>query len=135
MGIFQKIKELLTDFLYKWGIGAQTTAEKDKADVPDDPEPEGVNGRLEAAASLMKQDDLAVLTVHHDFSDIPSWVEWDLHSRRISIAQMGGALAELDILIPLSEKPDMEKIRRLALVTGSGPDKMAHYVTFLIREG
>jgi hypothetical protein len=135
MGFAAKLKSLLTGLLYKLGIwkesgdSAQPSPRPEAHDIP-----AGTHGRLEADAVILSEDNRIVLSVGHDFEDVPSWVEWDMKTGRLSVAQMGGALAELKLQLPLFYKERMKNVKRLALVTGSGPEKMMHYIAFIMRE-
>jgi hypothetical protein len=135
MGFIDQLKNLLTGLLYKLGIwkdsgGAGFTPPRPGShDVP-----AGTHGRLEADAVILSEDDRVVLSIGHDFADVPSWVEWDMKTGRLSVAQMGGAFAELRLQLPLFYKERMKNVKRLALVTGSGQEKTMHYIAFIMRE-
>jgi hypothetical protein len=133
MGFLHYVKRLLTGLLYKLGWESARTKALD-AQQPEDSAPEGTQGRIDAEAALLLEDDRAVLSVGFDFADVPSWVEWDLRSGRLSVAQMGGALAELSLDLPRSARDSLRSLKRLALVTGNGPDKLMHYIAFIVRE-
>ncbi len=95
--------------------------------------PEGINGKLDSPAVLLFEGGQAVLSVGYEFDDVPSWVEWDAHTRKISIAQMGGAMAELGIYIPEGLEQALNDVRNLLLITDKGGRKLIHYIAFLIR--
>lgn len=135
MGFGAKLKSLLTGLLYKLGIW------KESARVPHEPVkaeqivvPVGTHGRLDADAVILSEGDRVVLSIGYDFADVPSWVEWDMSNGRLSVAQMGGAVAELRLELPLFYKERMKDVKRVALVTGRAPAKMMHYVAFIMRE-
>ena len=135
MAFADKLKSLLTGLLYKLGIWKESAGVGETASPAEiHPAPAGTHGRLEADAVILSEDDRIVLSIGHDFEDVPSWVEWDMKTGRLSVAQMGGALAELKLQLPLFYKERMKNVKRLALVTGSGPEKMMHYVAFIMRE-
>jgi hypothetical protein len=134
MGFGAKLKSLLTAFLYKLGIWKESERIPHGSDRPDNVIPTGSHGRLEADAVILSEGDRVVLSIGHDFADVPSWVEWDMRTGRLSVAQMGGALAELRLELPLFYKERMKNVKRLALVTGQGHEKMMHYVAFIMRE-
>ena len=135
MGLAAKLKSFLTGLLYKLGIWKES-GESDRASPRPDAHdiPAGTHGRLEADAVILSEEDRIVLSVGHDFEDVPSWVEWDMKTGRLSVAQMGGALAELRLQLPLFYKERMKNVKRLALVTGSGHEKTMHYIAFIMRE-
>ncbi len=135
MGFGAKLKSLLTAFLYKLGIWKESERIPHGSAGPDNfVPPAGSHGRLEADAVILSEGDRVVLSIGHDFADVPSWVEWDMRTGRLSVAQMGGALAELKLELPLFYKERMKNVKRLALVTGHGHEKMMHYVAFIMRE-
>ena len=95
--------------------------------------PEGTHGTLDSGAAFIIEDDKAVLTIEHDFEDVPSWIEWDKDKNEISIVQMGGAVATIDIHLPFANDNTLKSIKRIAFVSGTGPKKMLHYLTFISR--
>jgi len=134
MAFADKLKSLLTGLLYKLGIWKESAGVAQNPQAEVHPAPAGTHGRLEADAVILSEDDRIVLSIGHDFEDVPSWVEWDMKTGRLSVAQMGGALAELKLQLPLFYKERMKNVKRLALVTGQGHEKMMHYVAFIMRE-
>lgn len=104
-------------------------------------EDEGFHGPLGADALLLREDDRIVLSVDFFFSDIPSWLEWDVGTGKLGIVQMGGAIAELKLDIPETHVIDFENAKRVLLVTRKGQkrlesandQKLVHAVNLIVR--
>ncbi len=102
---------------------------------------EGFHGPLGAAALLLHEDDQIVLSVDFFFTDIPSWLEYDVDTKKLGIVQMGGAVAELNIDVPEPHIIDFEKAKRVLLVTRMGhkrlemanDQKLIHSVNLIVR--
>lgn len=130
------LKTILTDFLYKLGLGKRKT---DSA-APSVPEaetarPHGTTGLLEVPTLLLTEDDKIVLMVDYDFADFPSWVEWDMQARTLSVVQMGGAAAQLALTMPMQQLGALnDRTMRLMLITGRYERRNGHYVSFIVRE-
>lgn len=105
-------------------------------------EEEGFHGPLGAAALLLKEEDMIVLSVDFFFSDIPSWLEWDADTNKLGIVQMGGAIAELNLEMPPAHVIDFESAKRVLLVTRKGQkrlesandQKLVHAVNLIVRK-
>lgn len=103
---------------------------------------EGFNGPLGAAALLLKEEDMIVLSVDFFFTDMPSWLEWDADTNKLGIVQMGGAIAELNLEVPAAHVVDFETAKRVLLVTRKGQkrlesandQKLVHAVNLIIRK-
>lgn len=92
---------------------------------------ENANTRLNAEAAILFEDDRIVLTVEHDFKDMPSWVEGDIKTRNISVMMMGGGTVILDLPLPTGEIEKLENAKYLVFVTGTGPKKLMHNISFI----
>jgi hypothetical protein len=133
MDLWTRLNDLLSNFLYKLKVQKPSEAgQPPLRNLPETP-PAGTSGKLDADAVLLAEDGRVVLSVGHDFADVPSWVEWDAGTGRLSIVQMAGAVAELALTLPAEAKEKLGPLRRLALVTGSGPEKLMHHITFIAR--
>lgn len=134
----RNLKTKLTDFLYKLGLGKRESAPA--APVLPDAVPEtarqyGTTGLLEVPTLLLTEDDKIVLMVDYDFEDFPSWVEWDIKTRTLSVVQMGGAAAQLALTMPMQQLGALnDKTMRLMLITGRYERRNGHYVSFIVRE-
>ncbi|MDY0029930.1 MAG: hypothetical protein RBR86_08335 [Pseudobdellovibrionaceae bacterium] len=130
------LKRFLTYCLY---LGGWKRAEKPHVPTStSDNEPEkpliGTNGPIVADMLVMKRDDRIVLVVDHEFQDIPEWVEWDVSRNIIGIVQMGGAVAELNSVIP-PEKVDMfRNAKNLALAIRFDGRDVVHGVYLVVRD-
>ena len=162
IGFFRLLKAFLTWILYKLGL-RKKVYDHDSLNAPataEEPEPwwaagqdkhghdkpfsagdddlsfelEGANGRIDAPTLLLEDNGQAVLIVEFDFRDIPSWVEWDRTWQKLSIAQMGGALAELPLGPEVIRASSIDRVKRLLLVTGTGESKISHFVSIIIRD-
>jgi len=130
------LKRFLTYCLYLCGW-----KKAEKPHVPtsmSNSEPEkpliGTNGPIVADMLVMKRDDRIVLVVDHEFQDIPEWVEWDVSRNTIGIVQMGGAVAELNSVIP-PEKVDMfRNAKNLALAIRFDGRDVVHGVYLVVRD-
>jgi len=130
-----KLKKILINILYKLGIWSRTDNDSGVDAVFSrglSPSP-GIDGRLEAQAALLFEEGRIVLSVDHEFLDMPSWIEGDVQKRTLNIVQMGGAVATLDLLLPQAEVARMKKVSRIALVTKFGQENLLHYVSFILR--
>lgn len=135
MTILRTLKALLTDFRYKLGLGKRESVPVTPAPVENEwVRPHGTTGLVEAPTLLLTEDDKIVLMVDYDFADFPSWVEWDMKSRKLSIVQMGGAAAELALTMPLHQMGAIGTTKRLMLITGRYERRNGHYVSFIVRE-
>lgn len=135
MKALKTLKALLTDFLYKLGLGKRKSAPASPAPVENEwVRPHGTTGLVEAPTLLLTEDDRIVLMVDYDFADFPSWVEWDMKARKLSVVQMGGAAAELALTMPLHQIGMIGEAKRLMLITGRHERRNGHYVSFIIRE-
>lgn len=130
------LKTILTHLLYKLGLGKKKPAETAWAAAPAVPDrPHGTTGLLEVPTLLLTEDDKVVLMVDYDFADFPSWVEWDMQARTLSVVQMGGASAQLALTMPMQQLGALnDKTMRLMLITGRHERRNGHYVSFIVRE-
>jgi len=146
------LKTLLTPLLYKLGLGKSDVSDERKPaprhDWWDTPKPgntetatdaltfelEGTTGFLDVPTLLLVENNQVVLIVDHEFKDIPSWVEWDRTWQKLSIVQMGGALAELALGPEILREAEIDKVRRLLLVTGPTENRLSHFVSIIIRD-
>jgi hypothetical protein len=135
MTALKNLKALLTDFLYKLGLGKKESIAPAPAPAENEwARPHGTTGLVEAPTLLLTEDDKIVLMVDYDFADFPSWVEWDTKSRKLLIVQMGGAAAELALTMPLHQIGSIGTTKRLMLITGRYERRNGHYVSFIVRE-
>ncbi len=129
------LKDLLTQLVYKLCIWRK--AEDDDSSFVADEEvksPKGVNGLLDVETALLFEDSRVILMVDYDFSDVPSWIEGDTETKSISIVQMGGAVANVKMTLPEQEKERWQNLKRIALVSGTGSQKLMHYVSFTLHK-
>ena len=69
-------------------------------------------------------------SVEYDFDEAPSYVEFDMSTRKINIVQATGDVATLaKISVPLDERDLINNSSKIALVTGTGEDKLLQVVT------
>lgn len=102
---------------------------------------EGFHGPLGAAALLLREDDRIVLSVDFFFTDIPSWLEYDVETKKLGIVQMGGAIAELKLEMPEAHIIDFETAKRVLLITRGGQkrlemandERLIHSVNLIVR--
>lgn len=153
MTIFRNLKALLIDFLYKYGIGksggATPAAHPEAWETPQEcwgsaegPVDRGASeglileesGKLDVPTLLLHEENQAVLIIAHDFRDIPSWVEWDRKSWKLSLALMGGGIVELSLGAEALESTLIHGIKRLLLVTGNTKEKISHFVAIITRD-
>lgn len=132
------LKTILTDFLYKLGLGKRKPVSESPAPpetIPETVKQHGTTGLLEVPTLLLTEDDKIVLMVDYDFADFPSWVEWDMKARTLSVVQMGGAAAQLALTMPMQQLGALnDKTMRLMLITGRYERRNGHYVSFIVRE-
>lgn len=132
------LKTILTNLLYKLGLGKRKSTPSGTAapDAETEPaRPHGTTGLLEVPTLLLTEDDKVVLMVDYDFADFPSWVEWDMQARTLSVVQMGGASAQLALTMPMQQLGALnDKTMRLMLITGRYERRNGHYVSFIVRE-
>lgn len=90
----------------------------------------GFDGTLKADAAIAIEDNKIVLAVDYDFAEAPSYVEFDMKSRKISIVQATGDVAVLGtISVPMEERELINASSKVALVTGTGEDKLLQVVS------
>ena len=102
---------------------------------------EGFHGPLGAAALLLREDNRIVLSVDFFFSDIPSWLEYDVDTKKLGIVQMGGSIAELKLELPEPHIIDFENAKRVLLITRNGQkrlemandERLIHSVNLIVR--
>ena len=95
----------------------------------------GFQGDLNVDAAIAFEEGNIVLAVNYDFTEAPNYVEFDLSSRHIRIIQSTGDVATLgQITVPAEQKDAIERSRKVALVTGTGEDKLMQIVP-LKKEG
>lgn len=127
------IKDLLRKLLYKLCIWRKVDDEETSFSADDTVlSPQGVNGVLDVETALLFEDDRVVLMVDYDFVDMPSWIEGDAETKAVSIVQMGGAVAQLKLELPEQERQRWSYLSRIALVSGTGAEKMMHYISFTL---
>jgi len=88
------LKRIVNGFLCLLGLKT-----KDSAAVSDVPQDDNIVPTVisSARAVFMRHDNSFALVVNHEFDDVPSWVECDIHRKKISIAQMGGNVTEITV--------------------------------------
>ena len=101
--------------------------------IPANPFVKGTNGKIESDAVVLKQDDNLVMVLDYDLGDMPAWIEWDTCTNLMSIAQVGGEVAQIAAIIPPEESSILNMFKRLILVTKIGEERVSHMVPFLIR--
>ena len=109
---------------------------KKKTKTPARPSPPvaGTEGILEADAALVLKEDRIVLVVDQEFKDIPGWIEWDIGMNKLSIAQMGGATASLNALVPLEAADRLRSVNRMLLIAKYHGRRVVHFLAFVIRD-
>ncbi len=115
------------------GIFGRKDRENKKINETTNPVVKGTQGRLEAEALVLKQGDHLIMVIDYDLGDMPSWIEWDTAASLMYIIQSGGSVAQMEAIIPPEEASQLEKFRRLILVTKVGKEKVTHMIPFLIR--
>ncbi len=107
--------------------------ENEKIAKATNPVVEGTQGRIEAESLVLKQGDHLIMVIDYDLGDMPSWIEWDIGTSLMYIIQSGGSVAQMEAIIPPEEASQLEKFKRLILVTKVGEEKVTHMVPFLIK--
>lgn len=130
--IIEKINEFLTCFLYKIGVRKDTSRENEGISPEASPPPPRLV--TDAHALLVHLDGHVALVVDHEFEDVPSWIEWDIGRKRISIAQMGGTVTELDTALDKKEMEEYREKKKIHLVARYGGEKIVHSLALIIRE-
>lgn len=87
---------------------------------------------------MLREEGQVVLNIDFYFPDTPSWLEWDVGTGKLAIAQMGGAMAELNIELPASQAGYFEAVKRVLLVTRRYEDearqeKLIHFISLIVR--
>lgn len=99
------------------------------------PNVRGFKGDLNVKAALMVDQPNLVLSVDYNFPDMPSYVEFDLGKRHIHIVQQGGDVATLaQLALPRDEYDTFMPLSRIALLTGSGDEKLVQMLSLIIKQ-
>ena len=144
------VKGFLTEAAYKLRLGKVSEPPPEELsvqDLPPLPEPRSVShlldpdndpaatrGKLDAPTAILKDGDQWILMVEYTFRDIVSWVEWDTHTKVLSVVQMGGGAAELMLDPDALETIFTEKVRRMLLVMGTEKENITHFVSVIVRD-
>ena len=94
---------------------------------------EGTEGVIDADGIIGREKDKIALVIDFEFGDIPTWVEWDVDLKQISIAQNGGAVAILKTVLSEKEAKDFESTDNLLLCTNIGEERIVHTIPLLLR--
>ncbi|TVQ83477.1 MAG: hypothetical protein EA357_06055 [Micavibrio sp.] len=96
--------------------------------------PKGINGVLDAEVALLfDAAATTVLTVECEFDDMPAWIEGDPSTGSIYIVQTGGAVAKLRLKLPPKEMERWTNLKRIALVSNIGREKLMQNVAFTLQ--
>ncbi len=96
--------------------------------------PKGVNGMLDAEVVLLFDEAATtVLTVECEFDDMPAWIEGDPSTGSIYIVQTGGAVAKLRLKLPPKEMDRWAQVKRIALVSNFGREKLMQNIAFTMQ--
>lgn len=94
----------------------------------------GTHGRLSADVVLLIQNGHVVLVVDHEFTDIPSFIEWDRSRKSLGVAQMGGAVAEVKANLPAEMNGPLNESRTILLMTRFNGAKVAHKLNLMVHD-
>lgn len=93
----------------------------------------GTEGLIEADGIIGKEKDKIALVIDFEFGDVPSWVEWDIDLKQISVAQNGGAVAILKTVLSEKEAQDFESTDHLLFCTNVGAERIVHNIPLILR--
>lgn len=137
------LKKIILYYSYKWLAAREALKEfvhdnitsHFRAPSPSETyEPVGFHGALDAEAAILFEDERVILSVEYDFTDMPIWVEGIEEGQIIRIAQASGDTADLKLTLPLLNKEELLKTKRIALITGKYTERILQYVRFTFRE-
>ena len=126
------LKTMIRPVLVLFGLQKE---EEEVAQIPEEKEVkiEGTQGLIEANGIIGRENDKIALVIDFEFGDIPSWVEWDVDLKQISIAQTGGAVAILNTRLSEKEAQDFESTDNLLLCTNIGKERIVHTIPLILR--
>lgn len=130
------ISKILNNFFYNLFGGKRVPP---RAPVVDDRRArhtEGIDGPLSVDALLVRdrERDKLVLVVDQDLGDIPAWVDWEMTSDTIGIAQQNGAYATIGIKVAPVFRDELKGSKRLLIVTRKNELNIVHHVPFIVRD-
>lgn len=88
---------------------------------------------IQTDALFVKEKDKLALVVDHEFDDVPSWLEWDVKDKKLSIMQMGGDIAQLNTIMSKEDADEFKDFKSLYLVSNTGKEKIRHTVSMIVK--
>lgn len=133
--IFNKILTFIRYLLR----GGKTASVEYTGEPPHTQEVKGFHGKFQGDCMMLREDGQVVLNIDFYFPDTPSWLEWDVGTGKLAIAQMGGAMAELNIELPASQAWYFETVKRVLLITRrdegeASQNKLVHFISLIVRQ-
>lgn len=89
--------------------------------------------KIDAEPIMAMKDGHLIMVVQHQFSNIPSWVEWDNDRHVVTITQMNGDIDEAGLELKDEHLLMLKDLTKLLLVSNDNEGKMMHYVQFIAR--
>ena len=94
---------------------------------------EGTHGLIEADSMIGREGGKIAIAVDFEFGDVPSWVEWDVDLKQVSIAQHGGAVAILETDLGEKEASDFENTSDLMFCSLVEGERVIHRIPLILR--
>ena len=127
------IMNFLRNLLYKFGIGSPPEEPRNEAPASHY-QPEPRFGKIDGEAIFATKDGYLVVVLDHQFSDVPSWMEWDAERKIVSITHLGGDMDEVHADIKDEYVYALIDAKRVLLASNQNDKKVVHFVPFLTRK-
>lgn len=89
--------------------------------------------KIDIEPILALKNDHLVMVLQHQFSNIPSWVEWDNERQVVTIAHMNGDIDEAPLELKEEHISMLGEQKKILLVSNDNANKIMHAVKFISR--
>lgn len=129
LGLIEFLRNLLYKFIGKPASVVEVPPEEVRYHTQ---EPQTT--KIDGEAVFGIKDGHLVVIVDHQFSDMPSWVEWDAGRKMVNITQISGDMGEVPADIKDVHFEALMDMKKVLLVSNDNAQKIVHFVPFLARK-